>query len=396
MKKMMIAILAGISCLGCVNAQTSPRERVLFNADWKFTQNDPAEIIKESGGKSYKTTLDYKEIKEWFCSNGEQFTRPSDSVQATKRPEGNPGDNISYTDPKFNDNGWRSLSLPHDWGVEGPFDIKLPGETGKLPWVGAGWYRKHFTVAAADKGKDFFLDVDGAMAYPMVWLNGKYIGGWAYGYNSFRVDLTPYLKAGGDNVLAIRVYNPANSSRWYPGSGIYRNVWLVKTNPVHIAQWGTYITTPTVDEKESKLNLKVTIDNKSSVEAAVSIATQVYLLGNDDKPTGAAVANFKTATGKVVKNASTTFSADATIKNPILWSTKTPQRYVAVTKVTQNGKIVDTYETPFGIRTLEFSADKGFLLNGKHVQLKGFAITTTLVHWVLLLISVPLNANWRY
>ena len=367
----MIAVLAGMSWLGSVNAQISPRERILFNADWKFIKNDPAEIIKNASVKSYKTTLDYKEIKNWFCSNGEQFTRPSDSVQATKRPDGNPGGIITYTDPTFNDNDWRNLSLPHDWAVEGPFDIKLPGETGKLPWVGAGWYRKHFTVANADKGKDFFLDVDGAMAYPMVWLNGKYVGGWAYGYNSFRVDLTPYLKAGGDNVLAIRVYNPANSSRWYPGSGIYRNVWLVKTNPVHIAQWGTYITTPRVDEKESKLNLKVTIDNKSATEAVISIATQVYLLGNDDKPTGAALANFKSETGKVAKDASKTFLTDASIKNPILWSTENPQRYVAVTKVSHNGKVVDTYETPFGIRTLEFSADKGFLLNGKHVQLKG-------------------------
>ena len=367
----MISILAGIVCLGTANAQIAPRERILFNADWKFTKNDPAEIIKDASAKNYKTKLDYKEIKEWFCSNGEQFTRPSDSVQVTKRPAGNPGGTISYTEPTFNDKDWRTLSLPHDWGVEAAFDIKLPGETGKLPWEGAGWYRKHFSVAAADKGKDVFLDVDGAMAYPMVWLNGKYVGGWAYGYNSFRVDLTPYLKASGDNVLAIRVYNPAKSSRWYPGSGIYRNVWLVKTNPVHIAQWGTYLTTPTVNEKESKVNLQVTIDNKSTSEAAINVATTIYLLGNNDKPTGNIIAKLTSVAGKIAKGASITLAAEATINNPILWSTETPQRYVAVTSVLQNGKVIDTYETPFGIRSLEYSAEKGFLLNSKHVPLKG-------------------------
>ena len=371
MKKVIASTIVVLACLGAV-AQSSVRERELFNADWRFTKNDPDDILlKDTSGKGMKSALDYKETKDWFCSNGSLFARPSDSVQVAKRPKGNPGGNISYAAPRFNDNSWRSVTLPHDWGVEGPFNINLPGETGKLPWVGAGWYRKHFTVPAINKAKRFFLDIDGAMAYPMVWLNGKYVGGWAYGYNSFRVDLTPFLKVGGDNVVAIRVFNPANSSRWYPGSGIYRNVWLVTTNPVHVGQWGTYITTPKVDEKASALHLKVTIDNQSLADAKVSIKTQVYLLGNNDRLTGIPLASFSSVEGKVVKGASQTFSADATIRNPILWSTETPQRYVAITNVMQDGKVVDTYETPFGIRTLEYSPEKGFLLNGKHVQLKG-------------------------
>ncbi len=283
MKKIVVAVLLVTACLQ-MNAQEVQRERVLFNEDWRFVKNDPDEIVeKDAMGKPYKSTLDYKEVKDWFCSNGALFTRPFDSVQVTKRPDGNPGGNVSYTLPSYDDKSWRKLSLPHDWGIEGPFDIKLPGETGKLPWVGTGWYRKHFTVPSSAKNKCFYLDVDGAMAFPMVWLNGHYVGGWAYGYNSFRVDLTPYLKAGEENVLAIRVNNPKSSSRWYPGSGIYRNVWLVSTNPVHIGQWGTYITTPTVSKESASIKLKVTVDNQANENTSVTLNSTVYLLGNDGK-----------------------------------------------------------------------------------------------------------------
>jgi len=129
--------------------------------------------------------------------------------------------------PGFDDSKWRRVDLPHDWGIEGPFNPQANGNTGKLPFFGVGWYRKHLDIPAADQGKQIYLDVDGAMAYANVWLNGHYAGGWGYGYSSFRINLTPYVKPGGDNVLAIRLDNPANSSRWYPGGWFYRNVWLV-------------------------------------------------------------------------------------------------------------------------------------------------------------------------
>ena len=138
----------------------------------------------------------------------------------------------------FNDSGWRKLNLPHDWGIEGPFKQEYPGETGKLPWWGIGWYRNHLEVPASDQGKRIYLDVDGAMSHAKVWINGQFAGGWPYGYASWRVDLTPFVKFGADNVIAIRLDNPPDSSRWYPGGGIYRNVWLVKTAPVHVATLG--------------------------------------------------------------------------------------------------------------------------------------------------------------
>jgi len=136
--------------------------------------------------------------------------------------------------PNFDDSAWRALDLPHDWGIEGPFNQKYPGENAKLPYWGIGWYRKSFEVPAADKDRRIFLDVDGAMSYANVWINGHYAGGWPYGYSSWRGDLTPHIHFGGPNVLAIRLDNPPLSSRWYPGGGIYRHVWLVTTAPVHV------------------------------------------------------------------------------------------------------------------------------------------------------------------
>ena len=138
----------------------------------------------------------------------------------------------------FDDSGWRMLDVPHDWGIEGPFRDDLPGDTGKLPWKGIGWYRKHFNVPAGDQGKRIFIDFDGAMANARVWLNGHEVGGWPYGYQPFRLELTPHVKFGSDNVLAVRLDTAHWGSRWYPGAGLYRNVWLVKTNPVHVAHWG--------------------------------------------------------------------------------------------------------------------------------------------------------------
>ncbi|MGE5611682.1 MAG: sugar-binding domain-containing protein, partial [Bacillota bacterium] len=202
-----------------IQAADSPRDRILFNSDWRFTRNDPPGVDAQ---------LAYKNIKPWVLSTGRDFLKDPASVPT--RPEGNLAQDISYTQPNFDDSSWCKLTLPHDWGIEGGFEQKYPGDTGKLGWWGVGWYRKHFSVAANDQGRQFFLDIDGAMAYAMVWLNGQFVGGWPYGYTSFRLDLSPYIKPGQDNVLAIRLDNPPNSSRWYPGGGIYRKVWLVKTS----------------------------------------------------------------------------------------------------------------------------------------------------------------------
>src|SRR5208282_5291975 len=140
-------------------------------------------------------------------------------------------------------------------------------------------YRKHLAVPASDQGRRIFLDVDGAMAYATVWLNGHFMGGWPYGYASWRVDLTPGIKYGGDNVIAIRLDNPQSSSRWYPGGGIYRNVWLVKTAPIHVVQWGTYVTTPQAGAAEATVKARVSVENDSDAESTVAVKDEIYELG---------------------------------------------------------------------------------------------------------------------
>ena len=357
----LVGLFLTFSSLGFAQAVDSPRQRQLFNTDWRFVKGDPSGTDNQ---------LAYAKIKDWVVATGPDFLNPG--YPKPKRPEGNLGAAIAYTQSSFDDGAWRKLDLPHDWGIEGPFAQENPGETGKLPWWGIGWYRKYFNVPAEDAGKRVFFEIDGAMSYATVWLNGQFVGGWPYGYTSWRVELTPFLKPGAENVLAIRLNNPANSSRWYPGGGIYRNVWLVKTTPVHIAQWGTFVTTPIVSKDAATVDVKVTLENQTSKPAQVQLATDIYALDAANQKVGKPVATASTAAPvKVAANKQALGAQTLSIDQPKLWNLAQPHRYVAVTTVTQDTKIVDRYETPFGIRTIEFTANRGFLLNGERVQLQG-------------------------
>ncbi len=345
-------------------AQTPVRERISFDADWRFAKGDP-------NGAADK--LRYTNIRAWVLVTGVTFTKDP-NLAGSKRPGGNLGADVAYTQPGWDDQGWRPVTLPHDWGIEGPFDPKAPGGTGKLPCFGIGWYRKHFVVPAGDQGRQFYLDVDGAMSYANVWLNGQYVGGWPYGYASWRIDLTPYVKFGGENVLAIRLENPPNSSRWYPGGGLYRHVWLVKTGPVHVGHWGTCLTTPEVSPAAATVRLKVTIENRSKQVASVRVATQVFPLDAKGHAAGTAVADIAPLSLQIPPAGSAVAAGTGTVSNPQLWGPppqQRPNRYSAVTTVTQGDRVVDTYETPFGIRTLRFDPDAGFMINGEHIPLNG-------------------------
>ena len=337
------------------------RERVSFNENWRFQKDDP---------KGAEGVLSYPNIKDWVRSIGNEYVLTSAAVKSA-RPSGNVGEAVAYTRADFNDSQWRALDLPHDWAIEGDFVQELSGETGKRPFTGVGWYRKHFQVSEKDKGRRIYIDFDGAMAYPAVWLNGQFVGGWTYGYASFRLDLTPYIKFGGENVLSVRLENLPESSRWYPGSGIYRNVWLTKTAPAHVAHWGTYITTPEVSTETATVKIRTTVENDSDTAQSVSVQTKIYALGANDEKTGKALATSEKASLNLAADANSNHETNLQLKAPKLWSVETPNRYLAVTEIEQNGKIVDSYETSFGIRTINFDADKGFFLNGKHVYLKG-------------------------
>jgi len=342
-------------------AAVPSRERISLNADWRFQKGDPP---------GTEGRLAYEKIKDWAMATGNEFVLTS-GARKPDRPSGNLGEDVSYTQLKFDDRGWRQLNLPHDWGIEGPFNQDYPGETGKLPWWGVGWYRKHFSVSADEKGRELYLDIDGAMAYATVWLNGKFVGGWPYGYASFELDLTPYIEYGKENVLAIRLDNPPDSSRWYPGGGIYRNVWLVKTAGIHVGHWGTYVTTPEVSTSSAKVNLKVTVDNDSASPATLTLKTQIYELGLEGQKLGTAVASATPVSLKIAARANEKADTNVQVNRPKLWNLQKPNLYAAVTTVEQNGKALDKYETVFGIRTIKFDVNSGFFLNGEHVRIQG-------------------------
>ena len=337
----------------------APRERISINAGWRFRKGDPAGVEDQ---------LSYAKLKEGMLASATGFkVGAKTGVPADLRRR------VTYAQPGFDDSEWRQLDLPHDWGIEGSFDPYLAGETAKLPWFGTAWYRRHLHIPAEDRGRQFYLDIDGAMSYAAVWCNGRFVGGWPYGYTSFRLDLTPYLNVGGDNVLAIRLDNPDESSRWYPGGGIYRNVWLVKTSPLHVGQWGTFISTPKVSRASATVKIKTDIENHTSADQNVQVRTELYRLVSQDGVT-ARVADATSAATYATIASGQTYSLSQTIplKSPALWSTRQPNLYLAVTQITgENKTILDTYETTFGIRKFKFDAKRGFFLNGERVPLRG-------------------------
>jgi beta-galactosidase len=348
------AVFLGLN-IAAAAAPAMPREKVSFDAGWRFSRN-----TYEDG------SLTYTNIRPWVMSTGSEFVKDG---QVTPRPTGNL--DSDYAQQDFDDTSWQQINLPHDWAIAGPFDINAPGATGKLPWEGVGWYRKHFSVPASDQGRRIYLDIDGAMSYANVWVNGQYVGGWPYGYQSWQLDLTPYLKFGADNVIAIRLDNPPDSSRWYPGAGIYRNVWLEKTSPVHVDHWGTYVTTPDISPSAATVNIQATVDNDSETDTALSMRNEIYELNADDS-LGKPVGNVDLTWLPISAHTNLMSECKLSVPNPKLWSLEKPNRYVVVTTVEQkDGQIIDQYQTPFGIRTIKFDADNGFFLNGEHVLLNG-------------------------
>ena len=281
-----------------------------------------------------------------------------------------PGTSTAPSAPAFDDSQWRKLDVPHDWGIEGPFRYDLEGNTGKLPWKGVGWYRKHFTVPAADAGKRITVAFDGAMANAQVWLNGEYAGGWPYGYQGFQLDLTDKVKFGAENVLAVRLDTEKWGSRWYPGAGIFRNVWLVKTEPVHIGQWGVGITTPKISDKSGEADVVVTVDNPGGEMVQPSVKTEIFEIGADDA-VGRKIAESAAVEKQIAAGGSENVALAVTVARPKLWDLAAPNRYLARTIVSVGGKAVDEYDQPFGFRTIAFTHDDGFHLNGKRVQIQG-------------------------
>jgi beta-galactosidase len=386
-----VAVLGCLGPLGAAGTRDSPRERLLLDTGWRLQKSDPpgadaASLLYDVrpaprvlGERSAEFTeaaeklgpATHPVLKPFILPTGNRFIE--DPKQRVARPEGDPGGDLPYVQPGFDDTGWTPVSLPHDWAIQGPFSSSGGGGMGRLPSAGVAWYRKKLEIPAADSGRRIFLDVDGAMSYATVWLNGKLAGGWPYGYASWRVDLTPYVTPGGINQLAIRLDNPPDSSRWYPGGGLYRNVWLVKTGPIHIGQWGTWLTTPQVSRTSAVVDLEVTLDNDSTADAKITISTAIYHLDAEGRPSGRSVAAIEPATRVVAAASTTAVKGSVVVANAKLWGPppqQRPNRYVAVTTLSDGRRVIDRYETRFGIRSVAIEPD-GVYVNGERIQIKG-------------------------
>ena len=317
-RKLTQTVIMGVCCMlflgACSSLSSESRERLSFNDGWLFSLAD-------------------------------------DSLAAR---------------PEFVDSGWRKLNLPHDWAIEGDFSQDNPSGTGggALPG-GVGWYRKTFVAENEDKGKHFRIEFDGVYMNSEVFINGTCLGKRPYGYISFSYDLTPYLKWGEKNVIAVRVDNAEQpNSRWYSGCGIYRNVWLLKTGDVCVAEWGTYVTTAKVDGQGASLNLVTTLENIGKENADVTIRSVLK------DAEGKEVAQVESP-ANVVAEKSAEIAQKLQVTSPQLWDVEHPYLYSLVTEVMKGGQCVDRYVTPVGIRTFSFDAAKGFILNGKPTKING-------------------------
>lgn len=300
---------------------------------------------------------------------------------------------IDYTDvsssTSFNPADWKEVNLPHDWAVEGTFvhDNSLgsqPAGNGYLP-VGIGFYRKEFEIPESDNGKKISIEFDGIFRNSTVWVNGHLVGNHQSGYTPSNYDLTDVLRYGneGKNVILVKVDATQPEGWWYEGCGIYRHVWLIKTDRLHVTRFGTYVTTPMVTDAEATVSIKTTLKNEYKTAKNVSLVSKIV-------NTKGVVIDTQTSTQAIEPFSSIEIEQKGTIQKPLLWSPETPDLYKALTEVSENGNIVDTYETIFGVRTVEINRN-GVFLNGKLCPVKG---TCNHQDFAGIGVALPDKVNW--
>lgn len=346
----MVLLTAGLAAVAHpVTANVASGTRVSYAVD-----STPASTGSTTGSNEYRTVTDFD--PGWLFHYGDASGASSAS---------------------YNDSTWRGLSVPHDWSIEGPNPPSDPfsssaastGRGGYLP-SGTGWYRKHFSLTAVPATRRVYVEFDGVMANASVYVNGTFIGTHPSGYTSFRYDITSVVKAGGaDNVIAVKTDTSLQpASRYYTGAGIYRDVRLIATDPVHVDQWATYVTTPKATTSAATVHAQTTVVNSGSTSASVSIQ------GVLSDPGGTALPGANTVAKTIAAGASASFSYDIAVSNPRLWDLNSPNMYSLATDVLVGGTPVDDDITPVGIRSLTFSPSTGMSLNGHSVKLQGVAI----------------------
>ncbi|MDR7299282.1 beta-galactosidase [Pelomonas aquatica] len=331
---LVLAMVAGPA------AADGPRQRVRIDDGWRFAL-----------GHAHDPAQDYGHSTRAFFFAKAGF-----------------GDGPAAAD--FEDRTWRRLDLPHDWAVELPFDARGSSTHGSkaigraFPENSVGWYRRELAIPASAQGKRIALEFDGVFRDSVVWVNGHYLNREASGYSSFRVDISDYLNYGGRNVVAVRVDATTQEGWWYEGAGIYRHVWLTQAEPLHVDHWGTFVRA-TVNGNRAEVAVDTTVRNDGKAGESFTLEHELR------DPAGRVVARATVPARRVGVDASTDVAATLRVPAPQLWSLETPQLYKLTTRVKQGDRVVDSHDTPFGIRTLRFDPDKGFFLNGRHVKLHG-------------------------
>mgnify|MGYP003587159527 CR=1 FL=1 len=374
-----------------ISAQNkNSRERIKIREGWKFMKYesmpdsliyDERDILKFHNDNivaDTKAEIEAKEkgsknaLKAWVLPTANDFIK--DKSKHYTRPENNPVSDFPLLSSDYDDTKWENITIPHDWAIKKNFYVGDPAEVGggmgRLPIHGVAWYRNKLQIPKSDQGKKIYLEIDGAMSYAIIWLNGKLVGGWPYGYNSFRLDLTPFVNYGKENQLSIRIDNPNYSSRWYTGGGIYRNVWLVKTNSINIDQYGTFIKSSNVTKKSANIDVEIKLRNHSNKDQKISVETSIYLFNKKLSK----IAQMPSSLAIIKANGQLKINNSISVKNPKLWGvppTQEPNLYKAITKVFQNKKEIDSYETIFGIRDVKFDPSNGIILNGEPIRIKG-------------------------
>lgn len=321
------------------------------------------------GIAGFLTSVSAQVRTEFLLEKGWKFTRE---------------DNPESVQPAFDDSQWQSVTVPHDWAIYGPFSsqndkqhvaisqdgqkeaMEHAGRTGGLPFVGVGWYRTSLDIPQFTSGKKAFILFDGAMSHAQVYINGKKVGYWPYGYNSFWFDITPYIQAGQSNTLAVHLENMPESSRWYPGAGLYRNVHVVVTEDAYIPIWGTYITTPQVNDKFARVRVETKVNLPEQADPSQYRIKTILC-----KPDGSRLQEKMQPLTDIVYNKGVMVQ-EFIVEDPELWSPEHPTLYTAVSNIYKgNDQLKDEYTTRFGIRSIEIIPDKGFFLNGQRTVFKG-------------------------
>lgn len=307
----------GLAASRPADVETSPRSRELFDFDWRFQAGDVSEAFR----------------------------------------------------PDFDDTAWERVDLPHDWQIAGPFDEKTPdGRCSAFLPHGIGWYRKHFVLPGDLKNRRYFLDFEGVYQASDVWVNGHHLGTKLNGYLGFQYDITPHLRPGERNVVAVRCDNSAiDTSRWYTGSGIYRHVWLLVTEPLHVERFGTYVTTPRVSSESALVRIVTEVRSHGSKTRTCELTTELLDAAGRNVARARAVA-------PVLPGDTFRFDQEMTIDHPALWSVETPYLYKAVSRVREGGVLKDVYETTFGVREITLNPERGLLINGRKVFARGVNI----------------------